>query len=155
MERFETAEAEASWNAIHDPAYLRHYPAHRLIAWQPHGVLDDSLLDEIIGWGVAAEKSSALPFNRFIDLTCLSRISIQIGHVFSIARKRREDYKDLAPVRAGFFSDKIVGFGVARLYETLMENSHLQARAFRDRPSAAEWLGVPVEILNLNDEPAG
>src|ERR1700724_3599785 len=57
-------------------------------------------------------------------------------------------------VRAAFFSDKAVGFGVAWLYETLMENSHLEARAFRDRATAAEWLAVPVEILNPKDEPA-
>ena len=35
-----------------------------------------------------------------------------------------------------------------------MENSHLEARAFRDRATAAEWLAVPVEILNPKDEPA-
>ena len=154
MDKFETAEARASSKARQDPPHLRYHPAHRLVAWQPHGVLDDSLLDEIVAWVVVAENTSPLPFNRFVDLTCLTRISVQIGHVFSIARKRREDFKGLAPVRAAFFSDKVVGFGVARLYETLMENSHLEARAFRDRASAAEWLAVPVEILNFKDEPA-
>jgi hypothetical protein len=115
MEKFETAEVRASPKATQDPPHLRYYPAHRLIGWQSHGVLDDSLLDEIVAWAVVAENTSPLPFNRFVDLTCLTRISLQIGHVFSIARKRREDYKGLAPVRAAFFSDKAVGFGVARL----------------------------------------
>ena len=154
MEKLEIVKTRASPKATQDPPHLRSYPAHRLVAWKPHGVLDDSLLDEIIAWVVSAEKNAPLPFNRFVDLTCLTRISLQIGHVFSIARKRREDYKGLAPVRAAFFSDKVVGFGIARLYETLMENSHLEARAFRDRATAAEWLAVPVEILNLKDEPA-
>jgi hypothetical protein len=32
---------------IPGPAHLRQYPAHDLVAWQPQGVLDDRLLDEI------------------------------------------------------------------------------------------------------------
>jgi len=35
---------------IPGPAHLRQYPAHDLVAWQPQGVLDDSLLDEIAEW---------------------------------------------------------------------------------------------------------
>jgi hypothetical protein len=32
---------------IPGPAHLWQYPAHDLVAWQPQGVLDDRLLDEI------------------------------------------------------------------------------------------------------------
>ena len=32
---------------IPGPTHLRQYPAHNLVAWQPQGVLDDQLLDEI------------------------------------------------------------------------------------------------------------
>jgi hypothetical protein len=45
------------------PAHLRHYPAHHLVAWQPHRVLDDRLLDEIAEWLCIIEKA-AVPFNR-------------------------------------------------------------------------------------------
>jgi hypothetical protein len=34
---------------------MRHYPAHDLLAWQPQGVLDDRLLDEIWEWLSAIE----------------------------------------------------------------------------------------------------
>ena len=39
------------------------------------------------------------------------------------------------------------------MYENLMKETPIEARAFRDRAKAAEWLGVPVEILNLDDIP--
>jgi hypothetical protein len=47
-----------------------------------------------------------------------------------------------------------VGFGIARMYESLMKETPIDARAFRDRATAAIWLGVPAEILKLEDKPA-
>jgi hypothetical protein len=139
--------------SVPGPPYLRYYDKHRVVAWQPHGVLDDSLLDEIAEWIVAIEKVS-LPFNRFVDFSHLSKISLQIGHVFTFARERAEKFHAVTPVRCALYCDKVVGFGIARLYETLMKDSPIEARAFRDRAAAAEWLEVPAEILSLMDEPA-
>ena len=34
-----------------------------------------------------------------------------------------------------------------------MENTPIQARAFRNRTLAGEWLGVPPDVLTLKDEP--
>ena len=135
------------------PADLRYYPAHRLVAWQPQGVLDDRLLDQIAEWIVIIEKTSN-PFNRFVDFTRLTGIAIRSRHVFDFARKRAEEFRGLTPVRTALFSDDWVGFGMARLYESLMAETPIQARAFRDRRAAAIWLDVPVEVLGLEDQPA-
>ena len=35
-----------------------------------------------------------------------------------------------------------------------MENTLIEARAFRDLACAAEWLGIPVDILTLKDKPS-
>jgi len=52
------------------------------------------------------------------------------------------------------FSKDWVGFGIARMYESLMKGTPIDARAFRDRVTAAIWLDVPAEILKLEDKPA-
>jgi hypothetical protein len=135
------------------PPHLRYYPAYRLIAWQPQGVLDDNLLDEMLNWLLATEKVS-LPFKRYVDLTRLTQISLQIGHVFTIARARIESRLGLTPVRCALFCDKTVGFGIAHLYESLVEGTPIEARAFHDRAAAAQWLEVPVDVLALTDQPA-
>jgi hypothetical protein len=57
-------------------------------------------------------------------------------------------------VRTALFSEEWVSFGIALLYESLMENTPIKARAFRDRAKAAVWLGVPVNVLTLKDKPA-
>jgi hypothetical protein len=43
--------------------FLRYYPGHRLMAWQPHGTLDDLMLDQIAEWLVDIEQEY-LPFKE-------------------------------------------------------------------------------------------
>jgi len=138
---------------IPGPAHLRQYPAHNLVAWQPQGVLGDQLLDEIAEWLCHIEKASA-PFNRFVDFSRLTEVAVRTRHVFEFARKRAEQFAGATPVKSAFFSEDWVGFGIALLYESLMKETPIDARAFRDRATAAVWLGVPTEILKLEDKPA-
>jgi hypothetical protein len=135
------------------PGHLRQYPAHDLVAWQPQGVLDDHLLDEIGEWLCDIEKASA-PLKRFVDFSRLTSVAVRTKHVFAFARKRAEQYAGVTPVKSALFSEDWVGFGVAQLYESLMKETPIDARAFRDRATAAVWLDVPAEILKLEDKPA-
>ena len=138
---------------IPEPAQLRQYPAYDLIVWQPQGVLDDRLLDEIGEWLCAIEETSP-PSKRFIDLSRLTMVAVRTSHVFKFARKRAEQFAGDRPVKSALFSEDWVGFGIARLYESLMKETAIDARAFRDRAKAAVWLDVPAEILKLEDTPA-
>ena len=45
---------------------------------------------------------------------------------------RAEQFTGVEAVRTALFSDDWVGLGIARLYESLMENTLIEARAFRD-----------------------
>ena len=135
------------------PADLLHYPAHNLVAWQPQGVLDDSLLDEIGVWLCNIEGASA-PLKRFVDLSRLTMVAVRTSHVFEFARKRAEQFAGVTAVKSALLSEDWVGFGIARMYESLMKGTPIDARAFRDRVTAAIWLDVPAEILNLEDKPA-
>jgi len=138
---------------IPGPTHLRQYPAHDLVAWQPQGVLDDRLLDEIGEWLCAIEETSP-PSKRFVDLSRLTMVAVRTSHVFKFARKRAEQFAGVTPVKSALFSEDWVGFGIARLYESMMKETLIDARAFRDRARAAVWLGVPAEILKLEDRPA-
>lgn len=135
------------------PDFLRYYSAHRLVAWQPQGTLDDLMLDQIADWLVGIEKAS-LPFKRFVDLSQLTSVAVRTHHVFEFARKRAAQFTGVEPVRTALFADDWVCHAIARLYESLMEDTLIKARAFRDLAHAAEWLGIPVGILRLKDEPA-
>ena len=113
------------------PDFLRYYPAHRLIAWQPQGTLDDLMLDQIADWLVDIEKAS-LPLKRFVDFSQLTDVAVRTRHVFEFARKRTEQFTGVEPVRTALFSDDWVCHAMACLYESLMEDTLIDARAFRD-----------------------
>ena len=139
--------------ALPNPPFLHYFPVHRLVAWQPHGTLDDHMLDQIAEWLVDIEKAS-LPFKRFVDLSQLATVAVRTRHVFEFARKRAEQFTGIEPVRTALFCEDWVGFGIALLYESLMKNTLIEARAFRDLARAADWLTIPVHVLTLKDEPA-
>ena len=138
---------------IPGPLHVQRYPAHDLIVWQPQGVLDDRLLDEIGEWLCAIEETSP-PAKRFVDLGQLTMVAVRTSHVFNFARKRAEQFTGVTPVKSALFSEDWVGFGVARLYESLMKETPIDARAFRERAKAAVWLGVPADILKLEKRSA-
>ena len=139
-------------HSVPGPFFLRYYPAHRLMAWQPQGTLDDLMLDQIAEWLVHIEKAF-FPFKRFVDFSRLTTVAVSADHVLKVARRRAEQFRGVEPVRTALFSEDWDAFGIARLYESLMENTLIEARAFRDRAKAAEWLAIPVDVLTLKDEP--
>ena len=135
--------------------FLRYYPDHRLMAWKPQGTLDDVMLNDIADWLVDIEKAS-LPFRhfkRFVDFTQLTIVAVRTDHVFEFARKRAQQVTGAEPVRTALFSANWVAYGVASIYESLVEGTPIEARAFRDLPSAADWLAIPEDILTLKDWP--
>jgi hypothetical protein len=140
-------------HSVPGPFFLRYYPDHRLMAWQPQGTLNDLMLDQIAEWLIHIEKAF-LPFKRFVDFSQLTTVAVRSRHVFEVARRRAEQFTGVEPVRTALFSEDWVAFGIAHLYELLMENTLIEARAFRDLTEAAEWLGIPVDVLTLKDEPA-
>ena len=81
-------------------------------------------------------------------------MAVRTKHVFNFAQNRAEQFAGVTPVKSALFSEDWVGFGIALLYESLMKETLIDARTFRDRAKAAVWLGVPAEILKLEDKPA-
>ena len=108
------------------------------------------MLDEIGEWLCTIEKASA-PEKRFVDFSRLTEVAVRTRHLFEFARKRTEQFAGVTAVKSALFSDDWVGFGIARMYESLMKGTPIDARAFRDRAKAAVFLGVPAEIIKFDD----
>ena len=104
--------------------------------------------------GLCLSKKRHREFKRFVDFSRLTEVAVRTNHLFEFARKRAEQFAGITPVKSALFSKDWVGFGIARMYESLMKGTPIDARAFRDRVTAAIWLDVPTEILNLEDKPA-
>ena len=57
-------------------------------------------------------------------------------------------------MRTALFSGGWVAFGIAYFYESLMEDTLIEVRAFYDLAKAADWLTIPGDVLTLKDKPA-
>ena len=139
------------WRILPGAPHLRYDAVHRVIAWQPHRILDDRLMRRIASW-VFSAQSLSLPFDRFVDLSRLTDISIHLRHSFTVRAEATLKDQAIARIKCALYCDKPVGFAIARFYETLARNSLIEVRAFCERAAAAEWLKVPASILRLREE---
>ena len=104
--------------------------------WKPRGILDQSLVNEIVAFVEVAEHKAI--FNRFIDLSALDAVDLNFNFVFHVALHRRLSYVT-SPDTTHY----------AKLHAMLTDYSPLEVALFTDRAVAARWLGVPVETLTL------
>jgi len=125
--------------------YARYYPTLRVMTWHPSGVLDNDRADQTIEYLESHELIEKEPFNRYTDMSGYTRMQIGLDHVVRIARRRRR-YAG-PPVKSAFYAVRLISVQIARMYEELMAGSKIQVCTFRDRAAAAEWLGVPMEVL--------
>lgn len=126
-------------------SYARFYAPWNLVTWHPSGILDNDRADYTMDFIEMAEEPNAPPFHRYTDLSGYSQIQIGLDHIVRLARRRRS-YQG-PPVKSALFAVRLISVGIARMYEELMLESPIQVCTFRDRVAAADWLGVPVEIL--------
>ena len=136
-----------------DLPYLQQFPrieireGLHLATWFPVGIFDDEFGDRVIDFVEARERDSDEPFNRYLDLDGLSEVRLRFGHTFQISERRRALYEG-DPVKTAIVCSWPIGFGLAHMYEALMEGAKIQVRAFRSRSEAAAWLRVPESALN-------
>jgi len=131
---------------LHAFPFTRFYPDLHLVTWHPKGILDEQLADSVLDF-LEHEESRGVPaFDRFTDFNSFSEIRLKIGHAFKSIERRRTGYHGL-PVKSAFLCSKLAGYGMAKMYETLMDGGPIHVRAFRTYEEAAEWLAVPAEIL--------
>jgi hypothetical protein len=123
----------------------RYYPDLRLMTWHPAGVLTDAAADQAVEFVDNREKMDGEVFDRYLDVTGYTEIQLGLDHIVWLARQRRR-YRGKS-VRTAFYALRVIGVKIAKMYEELMQGSHIEVRTFRDRSIAADWLGVPMEVL--------
>jgi len=122
-----------------------YYPKFHLMTWHPTGIFDAALADKIREFIEWEEHVQDVPFDRYTDLSGVTKVRISLQRLSEAACRRRRVSQ---PVNSAIFADKKHSFVIAQIYESLMEEAvAITVRAFRERGLAAQWLGVPVAIL--------
>jgi hypothetical protein len=132
------------------PADIQFYDDVRLLVWRPRGVLNEAALKHIRELIGNLEATSNEPFNRFTDGQALDAIDLNLRYVFDFALFRRLSYAGRPPVKSAILVSSPTLAHYSKLHEMLTRGSSIKVRIFEEREAAAQWLGVPVELLTFS-----
>ena len=119
----------------------------RLLIYRPHGVINEAAIKEIVSVLEDIEAKLQEPFNRFSDTLAADEVELNFKYVIQVSLCRRLSYAGHPPVKSSILATDSTMIHFARLHALLTQGSPINVRIFQDRQKAADWLGVPIELL--------
>jgi hypothetical protein len=119
----------------------------RLLIHRPRGVINREAVNRIITVIGELEHSLKEPFNRFLDAAAAEAVDLNFEYIRRVSLYRRHFYGNRPPIKTAILATDPAMVDYGRLHATLTEGSPINARVFQDRKEAAQWLGVPAELL--------
>ena len=119
----------------------------RLLIYRPKGSINEAEINRVISVIEGIEAASQQPFNRFSDTSETHEVELNFHYVIQASLHRRLAQEGRAPVKSAILATDATLVHYARLLVLLTEGSSIKVRVFQDREEAAQWLGVPVELL--------
>ncbi len=129
------------------PPEIEFHPDIRLLVYRPHGLINEAAINKIISVIEDLEAETQEPFNRFSDTSETHEVELNFNYVIQVSLHRRQAHRGLAPVKSAILATDSTIVHYARLLALLTEGSTIKVRVFGDRKEAAQWLGVPLELL--------
>ena len=121
----------------------------RLLIYRPHGVIDEAAVKRVVSVVEDFEAKLQEPFNRFSDTLEADEIELNFKYVIQVSLCRRLSYAGHPPVKSAILARDSTMIHYARLHALLTQGSPINVRVFKDRQEAADWLGVPIERLEM------
>ena len=119
----------------------------RLLIYRPRGLIDEAAINKVVSAIEKLEAETQEPFNRFSDTTDTHEVELNFKYVIQVSLHLRLSHKGRAPVKSAILATDSTLVHYARLLVLLTEGSSIKVRVFQDRKEAAQWLGVPLELL--------
>jgi len=129
------------------PPDVEFYEDVRLLIYRPRGLIDEAAVNKIVAVIEEIEAASPEPFNRFSDALDANEVELNFRYVIEVSLHRRQAHAGRVPVKSAILATDSSVIHYARLLVLLTEGSSIKVRVFHDRAEAAQWLGVPVELL--------
>ncbi|MFL6513902.1 MAG: hypothetical protein ACJ8M1_02640 [Chthoniobacterales bacterium] len=129
------------------PGHMIFHHDLNLMVVKLKGVLNPERIQRDIAFVTAAESRAAKPFNRFVDMSAITQIRLDVAQVSKTAKLRRMDYLACPTVKSAYFVTTKRAAQLAEMCAALTKASSLQVEVFEDIRAAAEWLGVTEQDL--------
>jgi hypothetical protein len=118
-----------------------------LLIHRPRGVLDRVAINKIISLIGELEFTLKKPFNRFLDTVAADAVDLNLEYLRHVSLYRRRFYGNRPAIKTAILATDSTLTDYGRLHASLTQGSPINVRVFQDRKEAAQWLGVPVELL--------
>jgi uncharacterized protein (DUF2384 family) len=118
-----------------------------LLIHRPHGVLNSAAINKIISLIGELEYTLKKPFNRFLDTVGADAIDLNSEYIRSVSLYRRRVYGNRPAIKTAILATDSTMADYGHLHASLTQGSPINVRVFQDRKEAAQWLGVPLDML--------
>jgi hypothetical protein len=135
------------------PPEVQFYEDVHLFVWRPRGVLDDAAINKVLGSLEDLEGKLQAPFSRLSDTLAADEVELNFKYIIQVSLHRRLTYADRPPVKSAILATDATMAHYGQLHAVLTQGSPIKVRVFQNREQAAQWLGVPIELLTV--EPYG
>jgi hypothetical protein len=132
------------------PREIEFHEDIRLLIYRPRGLIDEAAINKIIGVIEDIETNTQEPFNRFSDTSETHEVELNFRYVIQVCLHRRLSHVGRAPVKSAILATDSTLIHYARLLALLTQGTSIKVHVFQDRKEAAQWLGVPIELLAAN-----
>jgi hypothetical protein len=124
-----------------------------LLIHRPRGLLNRAAINKIISVIGELEFTLKKPFNRFLD-TAAADAGDNLEFIRRVSLYRRRFYGNRPPIKTAILATDSTVADYGRLHASLTEGSPINVRVFQDRKEAAQWLGVPLQLLAAKETDA-
>ena len=121
----------------------------RLLIYRPRGVIDEAAVKKIVDVLEDLEAKLQKPFDRFSDTLAADDVELNFKYVIQVSLCRRLAYTGHPPVKSAILATDATMIHYARLHALLTQGSPIHVHVFKDRQETANWLGVPIDRLEM------
>ena len=136
------------------PPEIEFHEDIRLLIYRPQGLLNEAAINKALSALEDLEAKLQEPFNRFSDTLAADEVELNFKYVIEFSLHRRLAYAGHPPVKSAILATDSTMIHYGKMHAILTQGSPIKVRVFHDRKEAAEWLGVPLELL-VARKPAG
>src|SRR5215472_1437338 len=129
------------------PPEIEFHDDIRLLIYRPQGLLNEAAINKALGTLEDLEAKLQEPFNRFSDTLAADEVELNFKYVIQFSLHRRLAYAGHPPVKSAILATDSTIIHYGKMHAILTQGSPIKVRVFQDRKEAADWLGVPVELL--------
>jgi len=122
-----------------------------LLIHRPRVVLNKAAINKIVSLIGELEFTLKKPFNRFLDTVAADAIDLNSDYIRRVSLYRRRVYGNRPAIKTAILATDSTMADHGRLHASLTQGSPINVRVFQDRKEAAQWLGVPLELLAAKD----